>query len=112
MRHLLILLISILLLSFFLPSCEKKEQVNIIFPDGSKYEGEWKNGKQNGQGTFTDHKLGKYVGEHKDGLPHGQGVFISADGRQYNGEWKEGKLDGQGTWIYPNGDKYAGQFKT
>ena len=66
MRHLLILLISILLLSFFLTSCEKKEQVNIIFPDGRTYEGEWKNGKPNGQGTFTDPKLGKYVGEHKD----------------------------------------------
>ena len=62
MRHLLILLISILLLSFFLPSCEKKEQVNIIFPDGRRYEGEWKNGNPNGQGTFTDPKLGKYVG--------------------------------------------------
>ena len=99
MRHLLILLISILLLSFFLPSCEKKEQVNIIFPDGRTYEGEWKNGNPNGQGTFTDPKLGKYVGEHKDGLPHGQGTFTWSNGRKYVGEYKDGKPNGLGTEI-------------
>ena len=40
MRHLIILLISILLFSFFLTSCEKKEEVNIIFPDGRSVKGE------------------------------------------------------------------------
>ena len=33
MKHLLIILISILLLSSFLVSCEKKEQVNLTFPN-------------------------------------------------------------------------------
>ena len=39
--------------------------------NGSKYEGDWKNGKLNGQGTFT-----------------------SPDGRKYEGEFKDGKLIG------------------
>lgn len=25
----------------------------MIWPDGSKYEGQWLNGKENGTGTFT-----------------------------------------------------------
>ena len=62
MRHLIILLNSILLLSFFLTACEKKKEVNIVFPDGRTYVGEWKNGNPNGQGIFTYPKFGKYVG--------------------------------------------------
>ena len=66
MKHLITLLISITLLSFFLTSCEKKENVNIVFPDGRTYEGEWKNGNPNGQGTFTYPNGEKYVGEWKN----------------------------------------------
>ena len=32
-------------------------------PHGEKYEGEWKNGNSNGQGTFTFSDGGKYVGK-------------------------------------------------
>ena len=64
MRRLIFLLNLILLISFFLTSCEKKkEYVNISFPDGRTYEGEWKMGNPNGQGKFTYPKLGKYVGD-------------------------------------------------
>ena len=54
MKHSLILLISFLLLSPFLTSCEK-------------YVGEYKDGKRNGQGTQTWLDGRKYVGEYKDG---------------------------------------------
>jgi len=67
MKHLLIILISILLLSSFLVSCEKKEQVNLTFPNGDKYVGEWKDGEYHGQGTFTYPDGSKYVGEFKYG---------------------------------------------
>jgi len=53
-KHILIILISFLLLSPFLTSCEK-------------YVGEYKNGKRNGQGTQTWLDGRKYVGEYKDG---------------------------------------------
>ena len=48
------MLISFLLLSPFLTSCEK-------------YVGEYKYGKRNGQGTQTWLDGRKYVGEYKDG---------------------------------------------
>ena len=139
MKHLLILLISILLLSSFLTSCDKKEEtlyhwktssgnewktigdknnnpqykgevkrVYIIFgdgfpeglgsltyPDGGKYEGEFKDSKEHGQGTYTFGKGkwegDKYVGEFKDGMYRGQGTYTWSDGRKYVGEWKDGK---------------------
>ena len=38
------------------------------WPDGRKYDGEWKNGKQ-----------------------HGVGVYTSASGKTKKGQWSEGK---------------------
>ena len=67
MKHILIILISILLLSSFLTSCTQGtkyvgEWENdyplsgiglVVYTNGRKYVGNWKNGKRNGQGTFT-----------------------------------------------------------
>ena len=42
----------------------------LTYPDGKKYEGEWKDGKYHGQGTWFgkgEWKGQKYVGEYKDG---------------------------------------------
>jgi len=53
------------------------------------YEGEWKNGFPNGQGTETYPNGGKYVGEFKDGNPW-NGTFYDKDGnifgKQVNGK--------------------------
>ena len=69
MKHLLIL-ISILLLSSFLVSCEKKiGQGTRTYPNGEKYVGEFKNGIQNGQGTLTFPNGKKFKGKWKDGKP-------------------------------------------
>jgi hypothetical protein len=39
----------------------------MTFLDGSKFVGEWKNNKIDGQGTFTWPDGSKYAGEFKDG---------------------------------------------
>ena len=41
-------------------------QGTLTTPDGSKYVGEFKNGKYHGQGTLTFRDGDKYVGEFKD----------------------------------------------
>ena len=89
MKHILTIH-SILLLSFFLFSCEKKEQGNFTFPNGTKYKGELKDGKPNGQGTSTFTDGGKYVGKYKDGKKDGQGTYTWSDGDKYVGELKYG----------------------
>jgi len=88
MKHLLILL-SILLLSSFLTSCEEK----------------------NGPGTETFEDGSSYVGVFKDGERNGQGTYNYSDGDKYEGEWKDGKYHGQGTYTWTNGQKYEGEFK-
>ena len=62
-----------------------------IFSSGDKYEGEFKEGKKHGFGTYTFHEGSKYEGEYKDGEYHGQGTFTFTDGSKYEGEWKDGK---------------------
>ena len=75
------------------------------------YIGEWKNGKWNGQGTFTYNDGVKYVGEFKDYYFHGQGSFTNPDnGSYYIGEWKYGKYHGQGTVQTSSGQIYAGEW--
>ena len=79
------------------------------YANGDKYVGEWQDGKNHGQGTFTNTWL-KYVGEYKDGKHHGQGT-ISANGNKYVGEWKDGNQHGQGTFTGKNGDEYMGEWE-
>ena len=125
MKHLLILLISILLLSSFVTSCDKKEETlyrwetssGIVWKRfGDKdthrvYKGEWKNEKLNGLGVMTYPDGHKYVGEWKNGKVHGQGEFTWSNGDKYEGEWKKGEKHGQGTVTFSGGGKWIGEFR-
>ena len=86
-------------------------QGTYTYADGSKYVGEWKDGKRHGQGTYTWADGNKNVGEWKDDKRHGQGTFTSTDGEKYVGEFKDDKLHGQGIHTYADGSEYVGEFK-
>ena len=86
-------------------------QGTFTYADGNNYIGEWKDDKRNGQGTFTFADGNKYVGEFKDGKYNGQGTFTFADGNKYIGVYKDGKRNGQFTVTYADGEKYVGEFK-
>lgn len=85
--------------------------VGIFTSDGSTYEGEFKDDQFNGRGTMTHPNGNKYIGEFKDGARNGQGTFTKANGEKYIGEFKDGFRDGKGTLNFANGDKYIGEFK-
>ena len=89
MKHILIVLISILLLSSFLTSCKKNGHGTETFEDGSTYVGVYKDGKFHGQGTYTWSNGDEYVGEFKDDKRNGQGTWTSTDGQKYVGRWKD-----------------------
>jgi hypothetical protein len=83
-------------------------QGTITFANGNKYVGEFKNDKMNGPGTFTEANGNKYVGEYKDNKKHGPGTYTFAVGGKYAGEWKDDKRNGQGTQVNVDGDWVGG----
>ena len=106
----------------------------LVFPDGTKYIGEFnKNLQLHGQGEYTfsdgsklignfkndkaegrakDYMGGKYEGEYKNNLRNGQGTLIASDGNRYVGEFKDGKFkDGIANIATDAGLKFIGEFK-
>ncbi len=101
------------------------------YPDGSKYEGDFAEGKFNGNGIFYFPNGDKYVGQFKNNFPHGTGTREHVNGTVENGDWREGEFigssliesgqigciqgdctDGNGTYIFKEGSaKYVGEFQ-
>jgi hypothetical protein len=75
----------------------------VDLPDGSKYVGEFKDGKYHGQGSYLFSDGRRYVGELKDGKRSGQGVFLLLDGTRYIGEYKDDKWNGVGSVYSASG---------
>jgi hypothetical protein len=69
--------------------------------DGARYEGEFKNGKYEGQGIEIADG-GKYEGEWKNGHKEGLGTH-TIPGLKYVGEFKEDMYNGEGTLFFSNG---------
>ncbi len=81
------------------------------WPDGTKYVGEFRDGKMDGQGTVTWPQGHKYTGGFKDDRLDGQGVEIRPNGTSLQGEWKDGdwyKISG--TLVYRDGTKEVGTW--
>jgi len=110
---LLLITLSILLPSS--PLFGQETGVLYLWENGTKYMGEWKDGKKHGQGTFTYGKGkwegDKYEGEFKVGYRNGQGTYTWSDGDKYVGEFKVDKPNGQGTYTWSDRRKYVGEFK-
>jgi len=81
------------------------------WPDNSKYEGQWKDGRFHGTGIYTFPDGGKYIGQMRDNERVGQGIMYYPDGGKYVGQWRYGDMDGNGTYTYPDGSKYEGRWK-
>ena len=123
MKKLLILLI-IPLLSFsqcLVGDCDNGSGF-YLYEDGvSLYQGEWKNGVEDGWGIsilYDDdgNLLSVYDGEWKDGAEDGWGTetLYNEDGENlgtYTGEWKEGDENGWGVLVWGKGDIEEGIFK-
>ncbi len=124
MKHLLIILLSMLLSSPVIGDNNKGETLYAWgeyipfvwkgFGDKEthpKYTGDVKNGKPDGQGTETFPDGSKYIGEWIGGKPTGQGTQTYYDGDKYVGLFKDGKYHGQGTYTFSYGGKFVGEFK-
>ena len=81
------------------------------YPSGSRYIGEWKDGKEHGQGIFIWADGEEYIGQWMNGKKHGQGTYTYPSGAKYVGQWKNGEKHGRGTYTYPSGAKYFGEYQ-
>ena len=110
-------------------NCKNGEGV-MAYVDGSKYEGQFTNGKINGTGTWYYPNNDKYVGNFKDNQLDGKGILYKVDGSQLKGSWQAGEykgevvpvalktgciagncINGQGTYLFKdNTAKYTGGF--
>ena len=80
----------------------------LISSNGDYYDGEFVNGKKEGEGKLIYLNGNEYEGSFAGGYQNGKGKIIQIDGEAYEGYWKNGKMNGQGIRIYGNGDKYIG----
>ena len=99
---------------------DKREKSGImLFDNGAKYEGQWKNDKKQGKGVFTSSHyfdcknfVGmKYEGDFKEDKFEGYGITLYTNGDKYEGEWKNNKQYGKGIVTYFNGEKYEGDWR-
>ena len=100
------------------------------YPDGSRFEGNFRNGRPQGNGTFNYPNGEKYTGSFQNGVPHGKGQLAQSDGKTITGQWSEGEYigterlannrkgcidgdcqEGFGNYIFRDGAKYEGTFK-
>lgn len=58
-----------------------------LWPDGSKYEGMWKDDRCHGKGRMTHANGDVYQGEWKNDMANGHGTFVDTQGAKYTGEW-------------------------
>ena len=77
--------------------------------DGTKYEGEWENGKKT-QGTTYYTNGDKYVGSYLNNARHGEGAYYYKSGNRFEGIFVKGKKV-KGIFYYEDNSRYEGQFE-
>jgi hypothetical protein len=91
-------------------AAQAQEVVTKQYDDGSVYEGTFKNGRQDGTGTYTLPNGYSYTGAWVDGEIKGQGVARYPNGSVYEGLFDQGKPVGKGKITFPDGGTYEGDW--
>jgi len=71
---------------------EYRGELKYVWPDGSRYEGEFIKGRLQGYGSFIWPDGSSYTGEWKNDLPHGQGIYTRSNGHKIKALWEEGRV--------------------
>jgi hypothetical protein len=79
--------------------------------NGDKYEGQFSADMKCGRGTFTGINGDKYIGEFNGDMKCGRGSIVYANGDRFVGEFKDDTMNGKGTMMYANGNQYVGDFR-
>ncbi|MFZ5987585.1 MAG: stalk domain-containing protein [Bacillota bacterium] len=81
-----------------------------LWPDGTRYEGEWSYGDMHGKGTtyFPNGEI--YEGHFWNSQRSGTGKYTWINGDTYIGEWSEDNRSGIGTYYNKNSYKIISDF--
>lgn len=82
----------------------------MYWPEGSKFEGLFKDDMMNGQGRLMNCEGDYYVGNFEDDKANGYGIYVSTENIIFRGFWKDDKQEGQGEEIYSDNCLYQGNF--
>ena len=74
-----------------------------------EYQGDFKNGKMH-EGKLIYQNGNIYEGNFLNGKMNGQGKMIYVDGREYTGEFKDNKMHGKMILKSPSGKKESVEF--
>ena len=77
--------------------------------DSSDYNGFWKGGHMEGEGTYSSNEE-IITGNWKNSVLHGEGIKKLANGDTYTGIWVNGMLQGEGSYQASSGN-YNGSFQ-
>jgi hypothetical protein len=91
------LLVLLFLLSPFIYSRAQDCSVEKAEIKGS-YSGDCKKGKANGKGKAAG--TDSYEGDFRAGLPDGNGTYKWSNGNEYTGAFAKGLKEGRGTLVY------------
>ena len=83
----------------------------MFFPDRKRYEGEFRDDHRTGHGVSTLLDGTRYEGEFTDGWLNGHGIATMADGSRYEGGFSHGKRNGHGIETTPDGQRHEGEFR-
>ena len=75
------------------------------------FEGNFVQGKLQGNGKMTASGGDRYQGEYKDGKREGFGVYTSANGDRFDGHYRDNQRDGHGILTLANGSLTEGEWR-
>lgn len=78
--------------------------------EGSRYEGEFRNGLKHGNGTFTWPNRECYKGSFYKDNRHGRGTYFWPDGSQFMGKFYLNHKEGYGIHLFPDGTIFKGLY--
>ncbi|NER83525.1 MAG: hypothetical protein F6K42_29030 [Leptolyngbya sp. SIO1D8] len=81
------------------------------FPNGDRYDGEFKLGRRDGCGTFSFASGRQYMGQFKNDQFHGVGIWRLEGNERYIGQFEENKCEGWGTFIFADGSSKSGTWE-
>ncbi len=81
------------------------------FEEECRYEGQYRNGKREGFGTFFMTNGDKYEGEFQNDRYNGKGIYYWSNGNIYIGRFKDDKKEGLGMIYSPSFGKIVGLWK-